>query len=314
MSPKAHHSRPAGAAWAVSPLPISLAAARLRHQLIAFATAALALLGSQIPAALARAPCSAPAELSQSGEPLYVLRTAVDAGTGIRIVALGSSSTRGAGASKPEFTYPSQLAKALRRVPGRYTPVRVFNRGIGGELATDMLARLQRDVLALRPHLVVWQTGVNDAIRGVAPAEFRSSLSRGIEMIRAAGIDVILLDMQYYPGSGEVPGYQGYANAMRSVARQHHVSMLSRYAFMRYQIEQAHFAPEQLLAPDLFHLNDLSYRCLGNLVADSIVSGLQRATERTLIAEIAGGDFETVRKEMAAQHGSRRRPPEGIAP
>ncbi|MGE3712709.1 MAG: SGNH/GDSL hydrolase family protein [Hyphomicrobiaceae bacterium] len=221
-------------------------------------------------------------------------------------MALGSSSTEGAGASKPEFTYPAPLAAALRRAPDRQATVRVFNRGVGGELATDMVGRLHRDALSLRPHLVVWQTGVNDAIGGVPLAEFRTTLSRGIEIIRAAGTDVIMLDMQYYPGSRDVPDYENYASAMRSVAAQHRVGTLSRYAFMRHQIERASFTPEQLLAGDLFHLNDLSYQCLGNLVADGIASGLQGATERTLIAEIAGADFVAVRREVAAQYVPRR--------
>jgi acyl-CoA thioesterase I len=56
------------------------------------------------------------------------------------IVALGSSSTAGAGASSAEATYPSRLmAELARRFPTQ--SVIVHNRGIGGERAIDMLTR-----------------------------------------------------------------------------------------------------------------------------------------------------------------------------
>src|SRR5262245_2507832 len=50
-------------------------------------------------------------------------------GLAIRVVALGSSSTRGAGASTPAACYPSRLAEELvRRFPGhKFT---VLNRGV----------------------------------------------------------------------------------------------------------------------------------------------------------------------------------------
>jgi hypothetical protein len=39
--------------------------------------------------------------------------------------------------------------------------LRVLNRGIGGEDAREMLARFERDVLAQKPDLLLWQLGTN---------------------------------------------------------------------------------------------------------------------------------------------------------
>src|SRR5262249_56761849 len=81
------------------------------------------------------------------------------------IVAIGSSSTAGAGASSPDATYPSRLAVELRaRFPGR--EIVVLNRGVNGEETTNMMARFAGDVLAAHPQLVLWQIGATSVLRG----------------------------------------------------------------------------------------------------------------------------------------------------
>jgi lysophospholipase L1-like esterase len=79
-------------------------------------------------------------------------------------VALGSSSTYGAGASTSAATYPSRLAEELaRHFPGH--ELSVLNRGVNGQQITDMLARLETAVIAERPDLVLWQVGTNSVLR-----------------------------------------------------------------------------------------------------------------------------------------------------
>src|SRR5437868_6729482 len=46
----------------------------------------------------------------------------------------------------------------------------------GGHKVTDLLKRVDADVIARKPTYVVIQIGVNDASKGVAPEEFRSQL------------------------------------------------------------------------------------------------------------------------------------------
>jgi hypothetical protein len=72
-------------------------------------------------------------------------------GLPIKIVALGSSSTYGAGASTSAASYPSRLAEELvRRFPGhKFT---VLNRGVNGEDVGNMLARL--DTAVIRESLI----------------------------------------------------------------------------------------------------------------------------------------------------------------
>lgn len=222
--------------------------------------------------------CRAPRDLVRLTIPLEGVKNAIARDGDFRIVALGSSSTQGTGASSPKMCYPAQLEAELNR---RFHPDKHFevvNLGVGGEMAGDMLARVDRDVLPLKPDLVIWQTGVNDALTGRSLDEFRTELAQGIEAIRDSGADVILLDLQYYPRSERVEGYKNYLHTMWSVAQEKSVPVLKRHAFMKHLLDSRQFTASQLLAPDLFHLNDLSYRCLGNLVADAIGDGLEQAS------------------------------------
>ena len=241
------------------------------------AGADMAVAGSSSPKPVL---CKSPRDLAKLSVPLDAARAAMVREQDFRIVALGSSSTQGAGASGPKMCYPAQLEAELNR---RFHPDKRFevvNLGVGGETAADMLARIDPQVLAQKPQLVIWQTGVNDAIRGVPIDDFRMELAQGIDAIVASGADVILLDMQYYPRSASVPRYDDYLKAMWQVAQEKGVPVLKRHAFMKHLVDSAQFTAAQLLAPDQFHLNDLSYRCLGNLLADAIGNGLERASGR----------------------------------
>ena len=201
--------------------------------------------------------------------PLTNLVKAFRAGKLIRVVALGSSSTAGSGASSPHASYPAQLDDELeRRFDG--WDFKVTNLGVGGQLAADMLERMDKHVLPREPHLVLWQTGVNDAIRDVGVESYKRTLKAGIDKLRRHGIDVILVQMQFYPKSERVLGYKDYLQAMHEVAAAEEIPVFRRFSIMKHFIKSGQFTASQLLSPDLFHMNDLSYGCLAGLMADAI--------------------------------------------
>ncbi len=194
-------------------------------------------------------------------------------------MALGSSSTKGIGASSPKSCYPVRLqAELQRRFPD--SKITVDNLGIGGQLATDMLPRITRNVIPRKPTLVIWQTGVNDAMRHVDLEKFRKTVLRGIDLLQKKGIDVVLLDMQYFPRAEKVRDFARYLVAMRQIAEACKVPIVQRYAIMKHLVTSAQFTPRQLLAKDLFHPNDVTYGCLGRLMADALQGEVARRSGR----------------------------------
>jgi acyl-CoA thioesterase I len=223
----------------------------------------------------ARPKCEAPASLVRFNAPLPKFAAALAASEPVHIVALGSSSTQGIGASSPKFRYPVRLqAELQRRFPD--SKITVDNLGIGGQLATDMLPRITKSVLPRHPTLVIWQTGVNDAMRHVDLEAFRRTVLRGIDRLQKNGIDVVLLDMQYFPRAEKVHDFARYLIAMRQIAEARKVPIVQRYAIMKHLVTSAQFTARQLLASDLFHPNDVTYGCLGRLMADALQGEVAR--------------------------------------
>ena len=120
------------------------------------------------------------------------------AGEPVVIVAFGSSSTAGYGATSPEFNYPNRLAAQLHR---QYptADITVINRGQGGEDAPEMMKRLQTAVIDMHPDLVIWQVGTNAVLRNLDPGETAKLVEDGVARIQAAGADLVLVDPQYSP-------------------------------------------------------------------------------------------------------------------
>lgn len=228
------------------------------------------------PAQATKRTCLVPKELGRFAAPLPHLTHSVAATGGIHIIALGSSSTAGSGASSQLASYPARLDAELdRRFPRK--DFIVTNYGTGGQLARDMLTRIREDVLLQKPALVIWQTGVNDAVQDVGVEAFQETLQTGIRELKAASIDVVLVDMQFYPRSERVAVYGDYLKAMRVVAEGQNIPLFGRFAIMKHLVKTGQYTTSQLLAPDNFHLNDLSYGCLADLLADAIEEQVKSA-------------------------------------
>src|SRR5690606_26587138 len=111
------------------------------------------------------------------------------------IVAVGSSSTAGAGATHPANAYPARLQAELRaRFPD--ATINVLNRGINGEEVGDILQRLQGSVLVEKPDLVIWQLGTNTVLRARDIGVHEAPIREGIARIRASGADLMMIDPQ----------------------------------------------------------------------------------------------------------------------
>jgi lysophospholipase L1-like esterase len=183
------------------------------------------------------------------------------------VVAVGSSSTEGIGASSPDRAYPAQLEALLReRFPD--ATVAVVNRGVGGETVAANLARLQTDAIDLGPDVVIWQVGTNDALLGVPAAELAAALQAGIGQLRAAGADVVLLGPQPVARPDWESALVPVRGLLRDVATASATPLLSRHRLMSHWLASGRFPPDALLGPDGLHMTDASYRCLAERIAD----------------------------------------------
>ncbi|MDR6954677.1 lysophospholipase L1-like esterase [Ancylobacter sp. 3268] len=230
------------------------------------------------------------AALTRLSQPLPRLAKALRDGGPVKIVAIGSSSTAGAGASSRTASYPSRLEAALRqRFPG--IDITVVNRGINGQDAPEMLARFNADVAAEQPTLVLWQAGVNALFRADGLDTAEGLLRDAIARTRALGADIVIIDPQYSP---KVIGDSEALDMLRlqqRVADEEGVSVFHRFALMREWHEAKGLAFEAFTFKDGFHMNDFGYECfakgLGGSLAANVDSQLRSADVSVSPASLA---------------------------
>jgi len=231
---------------------------------------------SAAPATAAPA-CSVNADQARLDQPLPYVATRLATGRPIRIVALGSSSTFGAGASSRSNSYPSQLGLELgRHFPGH--PITVLNRGANGEEAADMLARFNADVIDERPHLVLWQVGTNSLLRD-RPLEQRATvLHEGLARLKAIRKDVVLIDPQFAPRVIAKPNAESAVAQIAAAAKDESVGVFRRFALMKRWREVDGMPFDAFVSPDGLHLNDWSYACLAKWLGVAIAEAATRST------------------------------------
>ena len=178
-------------------------------------------------------------------------------GLPIKIVALGSSSTYGVGASTLAASYPSRLAEELvRRFPGqKFT---VLNRGVSGEDLSDMLARLDTAVIRQKPDLVLGQLGTNSVLDGKAVRPQASLLRKGLARLKATGADVVLIDPQYVPEVIAKRHAYEMVSLIATIAKEERVDHFRRFDLMRHWHETEHLPFKRFVSPDGLHMNDWS--------------------------------------------------------
>ncbi|WP_046826381.1 SGNH/GDSL hydrolase family protein [Afipia massiliensis] len=220
-------------------------------------------------------PCVQAKSLSQLDAPLARVAKRLEAHDPVTIVAVGSSSTGGAGASTPAFSYPSRLERELRqRFPE--TRVTVINQGINGEDANSMMARMDA-VLEPKPDLVIWQLGTNTVLRDGNIPETANVLQAGISRIKKSGADVLLIDPQFAPRVNAKPAVSEMVGLIAYVAKQTHVPLFRRYVAMRHWHEDQAIAFDRFITADGLHMNDWGYSCLARLLAENITATVARS-------------------------------------
>lgn len=191
------------------------------------------------------------------------------------ITVIGSASSELNGPGGTSIAYPTWLESALRMMLPD-AAVKVAIHAGTREIAAEMGVKLKRILVEAKPALVVWQTGTADAIRGVAPEDFRMALDDGVDRSQAVGVNVVFMNMQYSPRTEAMLAVGAYADAMRMIALQREVVLFDRFSIMKRWNENGVF--DLYAATRNTDIAQQVHDCLGRLLAQVVFAGAKMAT------------------------------------
>ena len=231
--------------------------------------------------------CDTPLDLIRLANPLPRIAKKLTLGEPVTIVAIGSSSTAGAGASSPAWSYPSRLEVELHQHFPKLS-ITMLNRGVGGEEVPDMLARFDSAVLAAKPDLVLWQLGTNSVIRGHKLSDHGAQIRAGLAKLRKIDTDVVLIDPQFAPKVIARPEAETMVALISTTAKREDVDLFRRFDVMRYWRDVDHLEFETFVSPDGLPMNDWSYACMAKGLGNAIAEAAQRPIMSATVASHLG--------------------------
>jgi lysophospholipase L1-like esterase len=223
----------------------------------------------------AKPPCNPALDQVRLNAPLKRVAQKIALGEPVTIVAIGSSSTAGAGATSQLGAYPSQLALDLQqRFPKQ--AFTVINRGVNGEEVPEMLKRFDTAVIANKPDLLLWQLGTNSLIRDHALGAPGASIREGLNKVRAIGADVVLIDPQYAPKVIAKPRAAEMVEFISATAKQENVALFRRFEVMKQWSDVDHLPFTTFVIADGLHMNDWGYACMAKGLGLAIAEAATR--------------------------------------
>ena len=204
--------------------------------------------------------------------PLPHLTEQLEKGGKLRILAIGSSSTYGIGASSRRKTYPAQL-RGILEGSLKGTEAVITNRGVSGEVAQTTADRLRTEVALEKPDVVLWQVGTNDALARVPPHDFERTVTSTLEWLKGNKIDVVLVGLQYTPQFARDDNYFAIREVLRRVAAAQNVLYVRRYDAMQF-IARNNPNSGDMVTNDGLHLNDMGYQCMAEHIAHAVIANL----------------------------------------
>ena len=216
--------------------------------------------------------CDVPTSFYDTEPTLPKTAEAIANGQTVAIVALGSASTLGRAAGGTDFAWPARLAVALRsRFPA--ARVTVDNRAVAQQTSQEMVALLDSTVIALKPTLVIWETGTTDAVHSTDLDEFRQAIQDGIDRLRTAEVEVVMMDMQFSRRTHAVINFERYESVLREITNANNIPLFRRHDIMYHWAESGLF---DLMTEDHAKLHLVAsrlYDCIGQAMADFITRG-----------------------------------------
>jgi hypothetical protein len=250
-----------------------MTAAFLRYAIVVIAATGIGLLSAPAGAFGQERECPVPERFYTFEPTLTKTAKALAGGREVVIAALGGASTVGLAAGGPGLAWPARLASALaERFPSART--KVVNLAVARQTAKGAADRLDRDVLPLKPTLVIWETGTMEAVRGTDIDEFRETVQAGIGELRAAGAEVVLMNMQFSRETDAVIHFGPYLSAMRELADANDVALFRRRGIMRHWAESGLLDLRAREGEKPRQVARKLYDCIGRAMADFVTRGV----------------------------------------
>lgn len=198
----------------------------------------------------------------------------------VKIVCFGDSVTGVYYHTGGRRAYADMLGVALRRIYPRARPV-MINAGISGNNTRAALARIDKDVLQIRPQLVTVMFGLNDLV-GVPIEEYSQNVTKIVDQCRAVGAEVLLCTPN---GVEETTGrpiakLEEYRSALKRVAAERNVPLADCYGAYQ-EIKSRDVRQFELLFSDEIHPNMDGHKLNAEILAQAITA------RRVSLADVA---------------------------
>jgi lysophospholipase L1-like esterase len=187
----------------------------------------------------------------------------------VRIVCFGDSVTGVYYHTGSRRAYADMLKIGLeRQYPD--ADIEVINAGISGNTTQDALNRIDKDVLAQKPHLVTVMFGLNDMTR-VPLNEYTANLAKIIAKCHTVGAEVLLSTPNAVVDTPDRPtaNLERYVAAMRRVGREQNVKVVDCYAAFE-AVRMRSVAEFEFLMSDAIHPNMDGHKLFAVRMAEAI--------------------------------------------
>jgi lysophospholipase L1-like esterase len=188
---------------------------------------------------------------------------------GDRILFFGDSLTELAGKEEPKKHVTKGYVRIVREAlqeTHKDKDIGVEWVATGGHTVPDLLKRVDRDVIARKPTIVVIQIGCNDA-RRIAKAQFKASLEELIDKLQKANIQVVQCTLtsvgEKHDGTNNDDAkLEEFAEVERQVAQAKQVPLNDlRKAFVaHWRKNNPDNKPSGILTYDGNHFNDAGHQ------------------------------------------------------
>jgi len=213
--------------------------------------------------------CEVPDSFTSSEIDLTRAMTAVKDAHQLNISVIGTGSSALPGPDGARFAYPARLEDVLKQQL-KDIDIKVTAHVRSRATTADMDAGLEKILADDKPALVIWQAGTADALSGIEPEDFRSSLDDGIDTIQTAVADVILMNMQYSPRTESMLDVSAYADTMRWVAQQRGALLFDRLGIMHYWNDAGTF--DLYAATKKYDMARKVHDCIAQALASQIIN------------------------------------------